>query len=107
MGYPHYYVIGGVILGSCWRCSKVSIECKETNQELKVEASRVCQKIEIIRDIYGYSCKEREIKQMTSKERRYSHGGKKGKFNQLCKETNLVEVVQIETVRVPEAANEC
>ena len=62
-----------MILESCWRCSKVSRECKETNQELKVEASRVRQKIEIIRYIYGYSCKEREIKKQTYKERRYIH----------------------------------
>ena len=81
LGYPHYHVIGGVILGSCWRCSKVSSECKETNQELKVEASRVRQKIEIIRDICGYSCKEREIKKQTCKERRYIH--EKIKLNQL------------------------
>ena len=66
---------------SCWRCSKVSSECKETNQELKVEASRVGQKIEIIRDIYGYSCKEREIKKQTCKERRYIQ--EKIKLNQL------------------------
>ena len=49
---------------------------------------------------------KRGVKKMTCSERRDIHG-RKGKFNQLCKETNLVEGVQIETVQVPEAANEC
>ena len=50
---------------------------------------------------------KRGVKKMTCSERRDIHG-RKGKFNQLlCTETKLVEGVQIETVRVPEAANEC